>query len=604
MSKNIPPIKDNPYRKEKWGYYGELGDGANAKIRFLQTVISHDELDDIELISNIPGSEKWDVRDLFQRDVDEERVTKDILPYMQDKNKIKFFNPLTLIILPMDENGRDVLKDIDYIYPSHEEYEGHEYECYEKKGYYKFRIHKADKAYGQIHWNDRKCYIVALDGQHRLSALKRWKAMPRPDELYTWKIPVVILNIFKVELEESTANLLEMVRKTFMYINTKAEKVNKLRQILLNDESVNAICTQELIQYSHSNDNKPIEERDDSVVPLLFYDWRGETKHGYNISGIASVKNIEEIYNWFYYYILGEDEKDTQKIELEIEDLSPPLDNYGADKPLTYEDSTRIRHQFRTTVLPGLTSFLKNFTPYKEYIGKCRIIEKESIERSDISQHAFMKLRFGSHDATDHLRDQVDDEYDNLTQTFSDLKAKLIDDIIQRDIGMRGIMFAFGNGKREYEEIINVSITWSEYTDIVQNSFNKIYSEGWFKSFTLLEAAKRKILTNIIFDEAGSIINYRLQDTSNALGAFLIVLLFKDLLDTKIIDEDGFNNIWNNYSDSLRSTILKSVKKTVRASLRNEFAGTQKAFNNEVNKLSEIEVNKSIKNIIKYFGIE
>ncbi len=35
----LPNQTVNPYKKEKWGYYGELGEGANAKIRFLQTVM-------------------------------------------------------------------------------------------------------------------------------------------------------------------------------------------------------------------------------------------------------------------------------------------------------------------------------------------------------------------------------------------------------------------------------------------------------------------------------------------------------------------------------------------------------------------------------------
>ena len=39
------------------GYFGEFGEGANASIRFLQTVIKHEELDEITLISNIPGSQ-------------------------------------------------------------------------------------------------------------------------------------------------------------------------------------------------------------------------------------------------------------------------------------------------------------------------------------------------------------------------------------------------------------------------------------------------------------------------------------------------------------------------------------------------------------------
>ena len=84
------------YNKTKFGYFGELATGAHAHLRFLQTALSGEDLDNITLIENIPGSETWDVRDLFQRDWYKERVTNEILPYLKYKTKVKFFNPLTL----------------------------------------------------------------------------------------------------------------------------------------------------------------------------------------------------------------------------------------------------------------------------------------------------------------------------------------------------------------------------------------------------------------------------------------------------------------------------------------------------------------------------
>src|SRR4051794_38872800 len=98
-----PDILLEEYSQKKLGYFGELGAGANARVMFLQTAITRDELDDITLIENIPGSEKWDVRDLFQRDVDKVRVQQSIVPWLQDKSTVKFFNPLTLILLPLDD---------------------------------------------------------------------------------------------------------------------------------------------------------------------------------------------------------------------------------------------------------------------------------------------------------------------------------------------------------------------------------------------------------------------------------------------------------------------------------------------------------------------
>ena len=192
---NLPPaINFNPYNIIKIGYFGELGEGANARIRFLQTVIKPEELDDITLISNIPGSAYWDIRDLFQRDVDDERVEKDIIPYFKDKNKVKFFNPLTLILLPMEEMGKDAIKDIEYIDPLIQEEGGIKVNIFEKKDFYKFKIYQEPNSFGQLEWNDHKCFLVAIDGQHRLSAMKRWKQEPKTD-FSDWRIPVVILNI-------------------------------------------------------------------------------------------------------------------------------------------------------------------------------------------------------------------------------------------------------------------------------------------------------------------------------------------------------------------------------------------------------------------------
>ena len=139
MEKLTFASKQNPYPQRKLGIYGNLGKGENADILFLETVITSAELDNIHLISNIPGSEKWDVKDLFQRDVDDERVTKDVIPYFKDQNKIKYFSPITLILLPTENAKRDIIKEIDYIelLIKKDASEGKVEINYENKGLYK-----------------------------------------------------------------------------------------------------------------------------------------------------------------------------------------------------------------------------------------------------------------------------------------------------------------------------------------------------------------------------------------------------------------------------------------------------------------------------------
>ena len=83
MPRRSKPKKD-PYPKKKFGYYGQLGQGARAEIKFVQTAIERRDLADLTLIQDIHSSERWDVRDLFQRDVDDVRVQNKIMPWMKD----------------------------------------------------------------------------------------------------------------------------------------------------------------------------------------------------------------------------------------------------------------------------------------------------------------------------------------------------------------------------------------------------------------------------------------------------------------------------------------------------------------------------------------
>ncbi len=164
---SLPPVSEVKYNKQKLGYFGELGNGANARIRFLQSAVTKDELDNITLIENIPGSERWDIRDLFQRDVDMARVEQSILPYFTDASKVKFFNPLTLVLLPINVRTGAVDSDVPYVEPKAINKQGHDYTSYEREGLYCFDVHKLTPAFSELWWSDAKVKLVAIDGQHR-----------------------------------------------------------------------------------------------------------------------------------------------------------------------------------------------------------------------------------------------------------------------------------------------------------------------------------------------------------------------------------------------------------------------------------------------------
>ena len=130
MSESIPyPKEQLIYNQDLTGYYGEFGTGGNSQISFIQTGLKATQLKKISLISEIPGSEKWQVRDLFQREVDQKRVNESILPYLQS-DRVKFFNPITLTILPTNDLGQ-INSDIPLLTPKSKQFDSQTWEVLE-----------------------------------------------------------------------------------------------------------------------------------------------------------------------------------------------------------------------------------------------------------------------------------------------------------------------------------------------------------------------------------------------------------------------------------------------------------------------------------------
>ena len=288
-----PPIHRQKYTHQLPGIYGEFGAGAGLRAFYLQATIAPSELNRVSLISDISGSERWPVRDLFQRDVDNERISEKLLPYLQDKGKIKFFNPLTLTVLPMADHGSAVLAEMPPVTESQLPEEDSYRKCLTQGAYYRVRWIDEDPQYALLEWDDRRTRLVAIDGQHRLSALKRYAHDANADtheQFSTWRIPVVVVCFRAAGGGRDRPRVLDVVRNIFVYINTAAREVNKARQILLRDDSVNSVATQELLDRSHRNDLDSAADRDVSRLPLLFFDWRGEESSEQRVHAPAAVK--------------------------------------------------------------------------------------------------------------------------------------------------------------------------------------------------------------------------------------------------------------------------------------------------------------------------
>ncbi|MCY4482209.1 MAG: hypothetical protein OXC12_04970 [Spirochaetaceae bacterium] len=578
-----PPIVRKDYNHQIQGVYGEFGAGSGLRAFYLQSTFTPSELRRISLISDISGSERWPVRDLFQRDVDNERVSEGLVPYLQDESKIKFFNPLTLTTLPMAPDGNSVRSEMLPVVESEIDQDQQNWECLTRDGYYRMRWIKGHPEYAILEWNDQRTRLVAIDGQHRLSALKRFEHDPSSRSYRNfskWRIPIVVVCFRSEETGPKAPRVLDVVRNIFVYINTEAKVVNKARQILLTDESVNCICTQELLQRSHGNDILEPDEQNMKLLPLLFFDWRGEESRGQPVHAPAAVKNIEEIRDWFEYYVLGEDYSYEQELAL---DINPAHELHtvfhenreAGTKALSHTASLRVRELAKQDLLPSVSYVLENFTPYRKYTEALRALEAEYSESSDLARHAFYELRFGTNPALEANKDEVRRILDSLKNDIEEKKR--FDELTRLEIGLRGVMFSFGELRLAFRRP-----QWMEYAMWFTTALNRVYEGRWLD----LEARQRgqKHLLHIVKDHNDSVVNYRLGDMDDALGAYisLFVVAYGDPVPDEWAHDNG--SFSEERLERLEGTLRRGYKREVRRQLREQFPNGGKELTAAVNK--------------------
>lgn len=572
-----PPTKRLTYNHELHGVYGEFGTGAGLRAFYLQSTISPQELNRVSLISDIAGSERWPVRDLFQRDVDNDRITAGLLPYLQDESKIKFFNPLTLTVLPMGSAGDSVLTEMQQIVESKLRMDERDWDCLTREGYFRVRWITGNPEYAMLEWDDRHTRLVAIDGQHRLSALKRYErdqdASSRGD-FRKWRIPIVVV-CFRATNGPEQARVLDVVRNIFVLVNTEAKKVNDARAILLRDDSVNAVCTQELLQSSHSNDLLPASNRDDKVLPLLFFDWRGEEKSGQRVHAPGAVKSVEEVKDWFQYYILGDDFSVDQQTALGINpahNLHPSFH----EKAMDYFASEVLRKIVRTDLIAAVSFVLQNFNPCRRYISRLRVMESNYGQKSDLSRHAFYELRFGTSPAMDANRGDVERIVGELKAEVEKAKVDHFHKPFDMEIGMRGVMFAFGDLRRHFGYP-----DWIEYARWFAETLNLAHEESWFD---LNEKLGSEHLRQVVVDHNDNIINYRLGDMKDAFGAYVSLVVLSRGYQRPEVWQKPEPAVRDDYLERLEGTVLRGFKKEIRPLLREQYPNGGRELTEEVNR--------------------
>lgn len=274
------------------GSIGSFGVGKEGRSKSLEVkyFLSHVSLNfgsgsdekllrELAPVREIFDPNQLDFDEIMQRDIDDARVSSELIPYILDEKKqdlIKFFPPIVIMVLPiMDDRN----KPLDY-YPKVEYLNTDKV----KNGIENWKIIRSGQVGSEVFQfeqpildsgkaeqhdlvslklNTTKCRLVIVDGQHRAMALlalyrnlkdqwgdERRKPFQKYYEEWTRKyiskfdlsninLPMIICTIPTLDdAYKGDYDLKKASRSIFLTLNKTARKVSRTRNILLDDNDL------------------------------------------------------------------------------------------------------------------------------------------------------------------------------------------------------------------------------------------------------------------------------------------------------------------------------------------------------------------------------
>lgn len=272
----------------------------------------------------ITGRQPVNFDELFQRAVDEDRATGPIRDYLLGRDTLKFFNSFTVVLLPVDPDNRNAVKETYEDDPSGGPGD-RPYEGMDRKTIGPVLIDSLpNQEVGYLRWNTERANAVILDGQHRFLALQNILASPQRGLLSPNKtrIPVLVLVLdhragFTPPTAQSS-NVLLACRSIFVALNKHAVSVSKARTYLLDDQDLVSVTVRRLIAKELGSD--VLSEASLQRIPLALVDWHSDQAKFDQSLYLTTVLSLYETVKTIYPP--RRDDTDYEKLEEFVSDVT------------------------------------------------------------------------------------------------------------------------------------------------------------------------------------------------------------------------------------------------------------------------------------------
>ncbi len=375
--------------KGGFGFLGKNEDGVNTYIT------SHriDELiEDLVTFETLTSDKQWPVSQIIQREINSQRVKNIAHQYITKPDSIKYFPPITVVLLPIEKESKHIAKEFNYgkdDYDSDYRREitqkwapivnGQYSELLERinnsenesltKGLYELLVDKGF-SYRVLAWDNTKYSAVIIDGQHRLEALKI--AMQEDSSYEKFMQDVVFIDISK-QAQKTKQTPVELVRKIFIDINSNAEEVSSARKYVMDDKDLASLFVQTLV-----NDDDPENKRKNKFIPPQLIDWHAENlKHE-----LPHITGIMVLYQLMSDYVLNgknlisiNDIRNDKKVEKWVEYLNS---NFKVDD--------KIKHLSK---YKGIKKLVDSLNEFKDEIDEIKSVNDVDDKDTNLESYLF-----------------------------------------------------------------------------------------------------------------------------------------------------------------------------------------------------------------------
>lgn len=398
--------------------------GLDFQSAAAEAILSH-----IAPVREIFDFEQLEFDEIMQRDIDDARVSSELVPYLLDDSSrglVKLFPPIIVVVLPLQ---RDANRPADF-YPPVEEFDRRE-----DDDDYDYRILRSGVVGQEIFQfeqplqdgipeghdlvrfklNTNRTRLIIVDGQHRAMALlalyrnlkDQWsdaRRAPYREYYAEWtaayikrfnlseiNLPVMLCTF--PDIDENYVgdfDLKKAARAIFLTLNKNARKVSESRNILLDDNDIIAEFLRECLSAIKAKDMRSPHALRIHNVEL------DQSKDRARLSDPISITGVGHIYYVVEHLMLhrGEDDVNGAKPRAGRFDLRSDLETYGLYRRLRGKDligKQGVDSTTRTAYTGEVEAKLED--AFQDKYGEFVVLAFEKFSPFEIHNRAVLRLR-------------------------------------------------------------------------------------------------------------------------------------------------------------------------------------------------------------------